>query len=149
MLVTCLTYLCYDALSEDLDEEQLRDNLLSGKYRLQVFASSSWFNLVMQYLRLLQNDGRHEIIDVLMQNLFSELVNPKFQDDADTRSGTENGQEAAHPDRLLWPGAAEFLADTVRFYDRHDKDGWTTNNGKPNRISFLAYSDQTSPALLK
>ena len=137
MLITCLTYLCYDAVGEDLDKEQLQDNLLSGKYRLQVFASSSWFSLALRYLRLAQNDDRHEVINGLMQNLFSELANPNFQNDTGTTSGTVDSQETADPDRLLWPGAAEFLSETVRFHDHHDKDGWTSNNGKSRKKTTL------------
>lgn len=131
MVITCLTYLCYDAMREDISEDQLKDNLLSGKYRLQVFASSSWFALVTQYLRLAQDDERHEVVNGLMGNLFSDMANSSFQNDAAASSGAKESQETADPLRLLWPDAPEFLADTIRFQDDHGKDGWTSSNGKP------------------
>lgn len=149
MLRTCLTYLCYDAMREDLDEGHLKENLLSGKYRLQVFASSSWFTLVTQYLRSAQDDGRQEVIDGLMRNLFSDVANSSFQNDAAASSGAKDSQDTANPVGLLWPDAPVFLADTVRFQDNHGKDGWTSSNGKPKRNTVFLTSHKPSPTLSK
>ncbi|SPO07054.1 uncharacterized protein DNG_09748 [Cephalotrichum gorgonifer] len=128
LLVACLTYLCYDALRDDLDDDQLRDNILSGKYRFQAFASSSWLILATKYARLTRDRSNLASINLLMQNLSDELTNPKFRNE----SGKDAGQDQVLASRAnrLWPGAPEFVTNSFRFHNSHTQDLWTMNNAE-------------------
>jgi len=127
LLISCLSYLCYDAVCQDADEVQIRENLVSGKYRFLTFASSAWIDLVKQYVRITRQGRTFGALNELLENMLSELKNPMFQpgidDDADA------GQAADQHSRLLWPGAPSFIAHSLRFYQGPD-DIWTVDNGK-------------------
>ncbi len=138
LLVSCLTYLCYDALADDLDEDRLRDNIIAGKYRFLAFASSSWFDLARQYVRLAPEERYVSALNGLMEQMYSELWNPSFQGDLNDDDGAgEKPLQLGHPP---WPNAPEFISQTVRFrfYRDHPKEPWTLENGKSlqrNRLS--------------
>lgn len=146
LLISCLTYLCYDAVCQDADEDQLRENLVSGKYRFLTFASSAWIDLVKQYVRitrtvnwrtpdvlhvyevLLDHAQSVGVLNALLENMLSELMNPKFQpsinDDTDASQAVNQLSR-----RTLWSEAPEFIAHSLRFYQDPD-DLWTVDNGK-------------------
>jgi hypothetical protein len=138
-LISCSTYLCYDALSEDLDDEQLRDNLLAGKYRFQAFASSSWFDLARQYVRLAPEEGHVSVVNGLMENLYYELKNPNFQGDMNPTGALS--ERPLQPGRLPWPSAHKFISESVRFrFCRdHPKEPWTVDNGKSRQRGSQGY----------
>ncbi|KAK1765267.1 hypothetical protein QBC33DRAFT_496016, partial [Phialemonium atrogriseum] len=128
LLVVCLTYLCYNALGEELDEDQLRENLLAGKYRLQAFASSTWFTLVKRYIQLTQDENHLVVINGLLENLFSELGNPRFRNDIDEDTGSS--RRPYQPGHSPWPEAPEFVSQTLLFYKDRPKDLWTSDNAQ-------------------
>jgi hypothetical protein len=133
LLVVCLTYLCYNALGGDLHQDKLRENLLSGKYRLQGFASSTWFNLVKKYIKMTRDEKHLAVINVLMENLFFELSNVNFRNDID--NGTESSQTLFQPIHPPWPEAPEFISHTLQFYNDRPQDLWTSTNGKRSQSS--------------
>lgn len=134
LLIVCLTYLCFDALGDDLDEDQLQKNLFSGRYRLQAFASSTWFSLVKRYVQMTRDKNNLSVINGLMQNFFSELGNPKFRNEIDNDAGSNQG--SFQQGRPLWPEAPEFISYALYFHRDHPKDLWTSNNGKRCHISL-------------
>ena len=138
LLISCLTYLCYDTLNNtDLDADQMRINLLEGKYRLHVFASSMWFDLAKHYARLVGRDeSRLGALNVVMQNMWSELTNPNFS--------LEPGDENGHPSpaslqpgapQAPWLNAPEFVSQTLKYLKDSRKDLWTSKNSK-RRLSM-------------
>lgn len=123
-------YLRYDALSGDLDDEQLRDNLFAGKYRFQVFASSSWFDLARQYVRLAPDEEHVGTVNGLMEHMYDKLKNPNFQRDINpVEAFSERSFQQGRPP---WPSAHNFISESVRFRFCRDypKEPWTIDNGK-------------------
>jgi len=135
LLVTCLTYLCYDALGEDLDDddEQLQKNLLSGRYRLQVYASSTWFLLVKKFAKMTRDEASLSTINVLTENLYSECENPNYNPDMKNNKGSHGVPYKTN--QTLWKGASEFLYKTLRFHTGYSDDIWTSNNGTTGQFS--------------
>jgi hypothetical protein len=118
-------------MGKAVEEEQLRQNLLKGTHRLQVFASSAWFPLVKQYAVMTRQNKDFTIINGLMQNFVSEMRNENFRVEADT----ETGSGAARRRRTtLWPEAPDFIYDTLYLHRDCQKDLWTLQNGKTPSI---------------
>ena len=133
LLISCLTYLCYDSLNTtNLDPDQMRTNLLEGKYRLHVFASSMWFYLAKHYVRLVARDKRRlSALNAVMENMCSELTNPNFS----LEPGDENGHPSPaslqpRPPQAPWLNAPEFVSQTLKYLKDSQKDLWTSENSK-------------------
>ena len=144
LLDTCITYLCYDAVGPDVDEEQLRENILQGKYRFQAFASWSWSILARQYVRLTRDKTHLNGLNDLLRTLFTERENVEFGVDAESTESvdglllnpesTQPTNDSARLRRQPWPEAPEFILQTIAFYSDHPKDLWTVHNSKNNHL---------------
>ncbi|KAK0617622.1 hypothetical protein B0T14DRAFT_569112 [Immersiella caudata] len=133
LLVVCLTYLCYDAVSDDeIEEGQIMENLLAGRYRLHVFASTVWFDLVKQWLRLTPHRGYLAALSGLMHNLNAELANPEAVQNTGNTGGQAGASTHSTPVTVvgvpLWPGAPEFISRAFLFSKHQNQDTWTLNN---------------------
>jgi len=143
LLVVCLTYLCYDAINDDgLEDDQIIENLLAGRYRLHVFASTMWFELVKRSLRLTRDPSNFDVLSGLLNNLFAELENPRAMQDLadaghDGASGNTPPPPAGDP---LWRGAPKFVTQTFCFFTNQRKDLWTLENGKALRAHSICFS---------
>lgn len=143
LLVVCLTYLCYDAINDDgLEDDLIIENLLAGRYRLHVFASTMWFELVKRSLRLTRDPSNFDVLSGLLNNLFAELENPRAMQDLadaghDGASGNTPPPPAGDP---LWRGAPKFVTQTLCFFTNQRKDLWTLENGKALRAHSICFS---------
>ena len=133
LLISCLTYLCYDTLNTtDLDTDHMQTNLLEGRYRLHVFASSMWFDLAKRYARLVARRKSHlGALNAVMQNMCSELTNPNFSLELDEEND-HPGPVSLQPGlpQAPWLDAPEFVSQTLKYLKNARKDLWTSENSK-------------------
>ena len=147
LLVVCLTYLCYDAVNDDsLKDDQIIDNLLEGRYRLLVFASTMWFELVKRARRLTRDPSDLDVLSGLLNNLFAELENPRaMQDLADAGDDGDSSNTPPPPaGDPLWRGAPRFATQTFHFFANRRKDLWTSENGKTLRAHSMRLNSPLS-----
>ncbi|RSL95801.1 hypothetical protein CEP52_011839 [Fusarium oligoseptatum] len=68
LALTFLSYLGSSIMDVDLDEEDIRENILAGKYRLFEYAASFWSTLIYETNDQERRSGhRRELLDRLMQ----------------------------------------------------------------------------------
>ncbi len=83
LLISCLVYLCYKFLDGKVDKEPLQENLLSGKHRFHIYASSMWLDLAKQYIQLGGGEASSSAVSGLLTDLHEKLNNPEFKSDTE------------------------------------------------------------------
>jgi hypothetical protein len=77
----CIQYLCQKHHDTDLSDDELRDNVLSGAYRLHEYSSTIWLELVERYIRFTKLDTPPSDLIKLFQVLIEKRCSDKFSDD--------------------------------------------------------------------
>ena len=123
---TCWTYLCYDTFDHTHIDEEIRQNLLCGRYRFFNFAVSSWLPLVNTYLQSPDDKSKLGLLVPLLEDLMTDRYNYKFDLEIAEKKPEDKGLSF-----LLnqWPEAVTLLSSSIRFRKHSSQEDWTTTNG--------------------
>lgn len=100
LATSCIQYLCQRHHDTELSEEELRENMLTGKYRLHDYSATMWLELIIRYMRLVQLEtSPKNLIDLLGMFIEQRSSNNFIEDVAPTkRTGLQPWLEPNHPD---------------------------------------------------
>jgi hypothetical protein len=74
-----LTYLCSSIFNPDVSNEEIEDNILSGRYRLCWFVMSQWIALTKRCLDQSKDLSDYPDLQALLIRLALELKNYRFE----------------------------------------------------------------------
>jgi hypothetical protein len=77
----CIQYLCQRHHDTDLSDDELRDNILTGMYRLHEYSATMWLGLVEQYIRLAKLKTPPDDLISIFQVFIEKRNNNEFIDD--------------------------------------------------------------------
>ncbi|RYP65442.1 hypothetical protein DL771_008314 [Monosporascus sp. 5C6A] len=81
LAMCCITYLCQGHHAADIDEDQVRENLFNGDYRLHHYATAMWLRLVELYTSSTHVDRESSEwaeLTALLERLLEERGNHNF-----------------------------------------------------------------------
>lgn len=128
LALCCVTYLCQIHHDLDVLEEDIVGHILSGAYRLDDFAASTWIELVERYIRLMgRNALSEELVDGL-EVLRCERTNELYQD------STESGPLLhLEPLKAVSPALQDMLRQAICFREASMKGSFNKSQGTTKR----------------
>lgn len=124
---TCLTYLCSDALDPRLTDEEMKQNLVLGHYRLLNFATSQWADCVRLCVHF-QKEVPSQLT-ALVEELRNCRANWDYDQDLET-----NLKFWGLLKSRAWPKAWEIVSRTLDFRRLlHGSYDWRLDEGS---VSF-------------
>lgn len=128
-----LAYLCSPVLELDASDDEIREAILHGQYRLHCFVSSQWLAIAGRILSSPRSvSGDRELVDLLVR-LTLERKNDGYKEDLETKSlGLQPSTAAAAAFSGLhtaWPEVVQMIGQATGFLrdDRHAE--WNYTNG--------------------
>ncbi|PMD44746.1 hypothetical protein L207DRAFT_552817 [Hyaloscypha variabilis F] len=80
----CIQYLCQEHHDTDLSDDELRENLLAGAYRLHEYSATIWPELVERYIRFAKSASPPSDLIKLIQLLIEKRSSDEFSNDGST-----------------------------------------------------------------
>lgn len=80
MTKTCLHYLCLDIFDPEIEDQQIKENLLSGAYRLHWFASTQWVEILRHCAISLHDRAPPDDLITTLKTFGERRENTTFQD---------------------------------------------------------------------
>jgi hypothetical protein len=77
----CIQYLCQKHHDTDMSDDELRDNVLSGAYRLHEYSATMWLELVERYVRFAKSATPPSHLIKPFQMLIEKRSSDEFSDD--------------------------------------------------------------------
>ncbi|GAM36872.1 hypothetical protein TCE0_022r06309 [Talaromyces pinophilus] len=133
LLTVCVSYLCYDTMSNELSDAAIIDSILMGKFRLLDFAASNWMLILAMCYSLSPSKRRTESIHGLLADLIFKRTNYWFIEPDGPPGPVDNGT-------TMLEGHNEIVFRTQRFIDNQEKDEWELKNGNPSFHFLLNHS---------
>jgi len=127
-----LTYLCSPVLELGASDDEIRESILHGRYRLHCFVSSQWLAITGRILSSPPSVSRNrELVDLLVR-LTLERKNYRYEQDSESKSlGVQASTTAAALSDLhtAWPEVMQMIGQAMGFLrdDRHAE--WNYTNG--------------------
>lgn len=100
LVTCCIQYLCQRHHDIELSEEELRENLLAGKYRLHAYSATMWLELLMQYMRFVSLETPSKNLIDLLGTFVEQRSNSNFIENAapTKQNGLQAWLESGHSD---------------------------------------------------
>ncbi|KAL2130484.1 hypothetical protein VTI74DRAFT_6338 [Chaetomium olivicolor] len=122
-LTKCLlSYLCSGIFNPELSNEQLRQNIVAGKYRLQWFATSQWIMLTRRCVEVSKCLSAYPDLLVLLTRLTFELRNDRFNEEVDPQDRVLRNID---PDL---PEVSKMICGVIQFREAEEQDDWNYAN---------------------
>ncbi|KAI3319186.1 hypothetical protein HD806DRAFT_295960 [Xylariaceae sp. AK1471] len=138
LAMSTLTYLSSDIVDVTISGEQVRENILAGKYRLFWFAMSQWIALTMRCAEESKNLSTYPNLQALLLWLALKLKNDRFEKQT-------NVQEVAFQDfELGCPQISQIIDGVLQFRRDEMQIEWNYTNGStwtnfdPSILSTIA-----------
>lgn len=80
MTKTCLHYLCLDIFDPEIEDQQIKENLLSGAYRLHWFAPTQWVEILRHCAISLHDRAPPDDLITTLKTFGERRENTTFQD---------------------------------------------------------------------
>jgi len=133
-----LAYLCSPVLELSASNDEIREAILHGRYRLHYFVSSQWLAIAGRILSWpLRVSRDREFVDLLVR-LTLERKNYGYKEDSETKSlGVQASTAAAASVSDLhttWPEVMQMIGQATGFLrdDRHAEWNYTNSMCVPN-----------------
>ncbi|CZR60110.1 related to NACHT domain protein [Phialocephala subalpina] len=125
----CIQYLCQRHHDTDLSDENLRENVLAGMYRLHEYSATMWLGLVEQYIRLAKSATQPSDLISLLRMFIEKRSSDEFINDTISPHIQTPGQLSFKSD---YPDVNEMLCKTANFkkkcsegeYDKRKENSW-------------------------
>ncbi|KAJ8126088.1 hypothetical protein O1611_g7550 [Lasiodiplodia mahajangana] len=111
LALRCIRYLCQDHHNLSLSNEQVSDNILSGVYTLDWFATTMWPPLVKSYLNLSKNDDAQSQLGLALDLLYNTRLQSEQEDTDDLALDSSTFQDT-------YPRAYSLICQALRFQER-------------------------------
>ncbi|KAI0434477.1 NACHT domain protein [Xylaria sp. FL1042] len=111
LALRCMTYLCQEHHDLDLLDVKIKDNILSGSYTIEWFATNTWPQLVKSYLSSAKDDESQEKLGTGLNYLLSTRSQEQYPETADDREMLP----ASKTFRKTYPEAYTLVGQALRF----------------------------------
>lgn len=112
----CIGYLCQDHHDlKSIKEDEMRNNILSGAYRLHNFASAYWWILIKQYLVLSKSTSIPDSLIDQLQQLYDRRSADGYQQSDEKLGMGFNMNEAILALEPTRPDLVEMLRNVSQF----------------------------------
>ena len=134
---TSIAYLCTDSFEPCLADDQVKENLKSGRYRMCSYASSQWLRLVlMMCARSCQTCRLPDSLTSLLEEFVKKRENGNFR--------LEHEQQVPEPPELEFvvvsPNVRTMLCRMAYFFQKQDDAGdWRLSRGNDPIIPLPHY----------
>lgn len=116
----CLHYLSFDIFRADLESDMIKQNIISGSYRLYWFAATQWIRLIQRCARLQRNNAPPKTLIHALDRFICECENANYEGAADLEP-QENDE--FHMFRENAPDIHKLLHQKLQF-NRMDVGDW-------------------------
>jgi hypothetical protein len=120
-----LTYLLSGIFDEGLPEEEIRDNVLAGRYRLHWFAINQWTTLTRRCLEMSKDQSAYPELLELLIRMTLERRNASFEGEA------EVSDFIFRDFATEWPELSRFMCRALHFHRDKRQPDWNYTNCKP------------------
>ncbi|KAN0108843.1 hypothetical protein V8E51_008585 [Hyaloscypha variabilis] len=107
----CIQYLCQEHHDRDLSDDELRDNILAGVYRLHEYSVTMWPELVQRYIQFAKSASPPSKLIELFQFLIEKRSSDEFSNDESTLPEIS----AKHSFNWDYPEIHEILRNALYF----------------------------------
>lgn len=119
-----MRYLCSGIFDETLPDEQLKKNILTGKYRLHWFAFTHWVALIRPCIKQSRDLSDYEDLRELLCRLALELRNYRFEGSISLKDVILQEIEST------WPEIMYIVSGVMQFRQDDNQNDWNFDNRK-------------------
>lgn len=134
LVTCCIHYLCQRHHDTDLSDNEIRDNVLSGMYRLHEYSATMWLELVERYSRLAKSTTPPSDLINLFRVFIEKRSSDEFIDNATLPPAKILGQPLFESD---CPDVYKMLRNAAYFRKKCAEGEYDKRNGK-YRLQFKA-----------
>ena len=122
----CIQYLCQEHHDTDLSDDELRDNILAGAYRLHEYSATMWPDLVKRYIQFAKSASPPS--DLI--KIFQLLIEKRSSDDfSNNNQPTLPEISAKHSFKSDYPEIHEILRNAVYFRSKCSEGEYDKRQG--------------------
>ncbi|KAL9621185.1 MAG: hypothetical protein Q9160_004317 [Pyrenula sp. 1 TL-2023] len=124
----CIYYLCQSHHDSFISDDEIKENLISGDYRLSNYAEITWLELIRHYIKSI--GARSFPADFV--SALEYLVSERLRTDFDRR--TELSEHVSHLDldrlKCQWPDLHAILSDMASFLEQCQNSEYHLDEGE-------------------
>lgn len=115
-------YLLSGLYDTGLDDQEIKENILEGRYRLHWFATNEWLAATNRCIKKLKDPSAHEDFSQLLLEAALELRNYNFTETVKT--------ENILPSALNSPEISHIICGIAEFRQNEKQTEWSYSNGR-------------------